>query len=892
MHGVGSKFLKFLLLFAVSRNPLSVAAADTDTKAATTTTSGLQTNFGDVSFAGGMSYDSDHQILYVTGQVGPHSCFVGVLKRVAATKQSSGRPTHLEFLSRQVFDERAICQTIAFRKDVSRPGNALLLSLSEEGGLLTDQRVEGSRKAKQYGGLLALEYSADGSSSEFDPDKSVLMYPAAVTVPRSITNDPIRTNRVFVATMTSDSTSVEYRDALGSPHVSEGGGGGVTTKPNLTPGGGMLKYGKNFAMTIESIRLSTEFSDAEPQWRKPFGVKRSSDSVTRNGVTVNQILFRQGSQQEDKDDDNENQALFVVGSTLGSGPAFGEPEFDNDKGYGLVAGFITKLDPDTGSLTASRRFLYNLNESSKNNETDLRDTYIEAICDSTDEEDAIYVVGSYDRFKNADRSRFLQTEGIPNTFVPTFFATLSFSSGGYPPGAQFGDDDNFDDDENFDDDNLVQDDDDRFKRSSSEDKEEESSEDSDINSDNDNNVVGEEDEETSSEDEEGGSNEDDDSGEVSHSNIIATPYIAKLRASTLETIWQKDFESTANARALGCGIDPKSKALYVAGNIENGGELAGQTTSLLGDDVFLLQLDNTDGEISWSKQLGTSNDDRLAYGGSGLVVLEGQQGVLLMGDTTGGLYSVSSQDSEIFIAEVDADGNLPDTTENTGIDNSPSEHLVDISNPTQVGSTEQSDVSTKPLDPVADDSVEPSEDDVESLIMTGSKLYAFLSLCFVAFACLGCFMHVSEKRKRKARERALVFSYLQGFDLEDVDVKQAATGGWHGTYMGSLADGLNGLENEARSSSDGSWDSGNEYNSGNEVAEQKLRKLSHSSLVRDILFMDYDDTVFSSVNADKSQADANKEQERDGILRDPVEIIDMGEEEDERKVDPWGTEII
>jgi len=834
-----AQLLNLLLLLATSRSSLTIAAA---------TSLGLQTNFGDVSFAGGMSYDPRHGIIYVAGQVGSHSCFIGILKRVATPPD---RPTHLEFLSRQVFDEQAICQTIAFRKDVSRPGHALLLSISEEGGLLTDHRQAGSRKAKQYGGLLSLEYSADGSSSEYHPDQSVLMHPAAVTIPRSIANDPTRTNRVFVATMTSDSTDINYRDALGSPHVGDGGIGGMTTKPNLTPGGGMLKFGKNFAMTVESIRLATEFSSAEPQWRKPFGVKRSSDNVTRNGITVNQILFLNGSQKEDTADGNTDHALYVVGSTLGSGPAFGEPEFDNDRGYGSVAGFITKLDPDTGSLTSSRRFLFDFS-----NEKPLKETYIEAVCQSNEGEDAIYVVGSYDRFDEIDQSRFLQ---VPSTSKDdeigneTLTSTSTSTSTSNPSSDGSLLDDTIDEDEFrfFDDDNNF---------------------------------------------DETATNVPESEEEQSNRSTISTPFIAKIRASTLETIWQKDFESTTNSRALGCGVDPEGKSIYIAGNVEDGGELVGRTTSLLGDDVFLIKLDDNEGDILWFKQLGTTKDDRLAYGGSGLVVLEGQQGVLLMGDTTSNLYSVSEQDSEIFVVEIDASGNLPDTTEISGIDNSPDASLVSLSNPIKFGDGEQSDNDTdKKLTTKKDTNKKEKvqatkeDDDIEEKPSTlaGQKLYLVLIICTIGFAFLGFHLYRTEKKKREATERALVFSYLQDFDLEDIDVKQAATGGWHGTYVGNLAAGLNMLENETRSSSDGSWDSGNEN------VEKRLSKLSHSSVVRDILFMDYDDTVFSSINADnkndKIEGDAAVEfiEEYDG-----TDGNDGNDDDDEPKVDPWGTEII
>jgi len=931
--------LLLLLLLALSRAPLSVlaegseatttattaATTSTTTSTATTGTSaGVQTNFGDVSFAGGMTYDPDHQIVYVTGQVGSHSCFVGVLKRVEADAPSS--PTKLEFLSRQVFDQRAICQTVAFRRDVSRPGNALLLSLAEEGGLLTDLREEGSRKAKQYGGMVALKYSPDGSTSEYLTDQSVLMYQtAAVTIPRSIATDPKRTNRVFVATMTSDATDIQYRDAFGSPHK-HGDGGGITTKPNLTPAGGMLKYGNNYAMTVEAIRLATEFSAAKPQWRKPFGVKRNSDTATRSGVTVNQVYCgksREGATGESTErggskgeNDRSSCDLYVVGSTLGSGPAFGKPEFDNDKGYGLVAGFVTKLDSDTGSLESSRRFVFDLNVETQNSERNigsnpLRDTYIEALCESpgeNDDEDAIYVVGSYDRFVKVDRSRFLDRS-----------RSLQARDGGTGGnGGIDGEDDDaaLDDDAEFDDDASGDDvDDDDVD---DDDVDDDDVDDDDVDDDGSLGEDGEEEDddmidddnyfEDEDEDEAGGADNGQNTSDrtpdrdepSSEPETIATPFVAKLKASTLETIWQKDFESTADARALGCGIDPKSKAMYVAGIVEDDGELVGMTRTLRGDDVFVMRLDSSNGAVSWSKQLGTSKDDRLAYGGSGLVVLDGEQGVLLMGDTTDNLYSVSDKDSEVFVVEIDADGNLPGTTEGTGIDSSTDVSLVKLSYPVQVGegesgSDEASDKGKTSKD-VADGSgggIRPGRGG-RSPRAVSHFFSLVITICIVTLIiCKGFSFMMAQKKKREASERALVFSYLQHFDLEDIDVKQAATGGWHGTYVNSLAQGVNSLEDangNHRVAQEGFSD---------EIVEQKLSNVTHSSVVRDILFMDdYDDSVFSSVKANKSTDSDDLQQQprpargKDGIVRDPIEYGDSESGEDPQKVDPWGTEII
>jgi hypothetical protein len=58
-----------------------------------------------------------------------------------------------------------------------------------------------------------------------------------------------------------------------------------------------------------------------------------------------------------------------------------------------------------------------------------------------------------------------------------------------------------------------------------------------------------------------------------------------------------------------------------------------------------------------------------------------------------------------------------------------------------------------------------------------------------ALLCIG--YRLQDQQTEKVTEQALVFSYLQEFDLEDADVRHSATGGWHGTYryVGKLAKG-------------------------------------------------------------------------------------------------------
>jgi hypothetical protein len=152
----------------------------------------------------------------------------------------------------------------------------------------------------------------------------------------------------------------------------------------------------------------------------------------------------------------------------------------------------------------------------------------------------------------------------------------------------------------------------------------------------------------------------------------------------------------------------------------------------------------------------------------------------------------------------------------------------------------------------------------------------------------------TQRRSENTTERALVFSYLQAFDVEDVDVRHSATGGWHGTYVGKLAQG--------------------------EGMPQ-----SHSSIVKDHLFVDYEssskpkggleeedyDEDYDEDYNDDDDDDDNVEDddfdamgslsymERKDNLSDQGSQSDQGSLTDQditsdprKKGDPWGRDII
>lgn len=47
------------------------------------------------------------------------------------------------------------------------------------------------------------------------------------------------------------------------------------------------------------------------------------------------------------------------------------------------------------------------------------------------------------------------------------------------------------------------------------------------------------------------------------------------------------------------------------------------------------------------------------------------------------------------------------------------------------------------------------------------------------------------RRRRSNRQKREVYEYLGAFDIEDIDLRRAITGGWHGQYKNNLAKGLN-----------------------------------------------------------------------------------------------------
>jgi len=621
--------------------------------------------------------------------------------------------------------------------------------------------------------MVELQFNAEGTTCHFQLDRGVLLHQDVVQIPRSIVVDPKLNNRVFVATMTTESSAVTkyYQDRIDNAE-----------KVNLTPGG-VFKYGGNYVMTIEMLRLADgNIPKAEPQWKKPFAVVGATNG---KGVFVNQIMFY-----------GDNQ-LMVVGSTEGSGQAFGQAEQE-----GFVSGFVSKIHADNGELLMSKR-INGVDDNGDEAETD-----IQAICYHESEPDAIYVVG------------------------------VVHDSGSKP-----------------------------------------------------------------------------------------SPFVTKLGAETLDHIWEKVFPATAYSYAVACGVSENKgmlnghsgNVLYVAGNIQDSGAITDLTTSQGGDDIFVMQLSTADGSLLWVKQIGHAGDDSLAEGGDGLIVLDGigpdgtSAGILIMGDTGSSLFA-TSRSNDIFIAHVDPSGNASEHNPNNPPDTLPINvpQKVGPGNPdndspnTNVPPVEDFSITNPPvaISPQSSVSEVPSQN--EDVAVKGQKIYFLMSIVILILVCAFGYMCMKQKQKEKVTERALVFSYLQAFDVEDIDVRNSATGGWHGTYVGKLAHGRVHGAVDNIDIADTDDDENDDAGGGGTL----LSGYSHSSIVKDSLFVDYDSTPsYGDGYETDTVCRDDGDDERSSFVRIGQNYVDSdtisseddfnlarlsrkGRVEDQQVKERWGKEII
>jgi hypothetical protein len=89
---------------------------------------------------------------------------------------------------------------------------------------------------------------------------------------------------------------------------------------------------------------------------------------------------------------------------------------------------------------------------------------------------------------------------------------------------------------------------------------------------------------------------------------------------------------------MACAVTPDGEQVYLAGTAENGATVnldgsAAATSSAGKDDIFVAQLQSSNGEVIWVKQMGTKEDDSLAHGRG--IVCDKDGHAIILGNTRG-----------------------------------------------------------------------------------------------------------------------------------------------------------------------------------------------------------------------------------------------------------------
>ena len=271
----------------------------------------------------------------------------------------------------------------------------------------------------------------------------------------------------------------------------------------------------------------------------------------------------------------------------------------------------------------------------------------------------------------------------------------------------------------------------------------------------------------------------DDSVIKSDSDATVHAVVSKIQTNTLAILWTTQFavthssgstEKEAASVALGCAVIPGQGRIYIAGDVENGAILEGFTESAGGDDIFVAMLQTDSGNKIWTKQVGSNGDDRIARGGG--IASDTNGNAVVFGDTNGDFHRIRDtpyEHSDIFLMVFNQENGA-----------------------SQPSLSKQ---SSNPNDNADDSASAPSEwfgPSVQSG-MAPKLLYSIISASVILFLALFicCCIRYRTKKRSETNKKNSIFTYLQQFAVEDIDLRKSPPGGWHGTYLNKLSHGVN-----------------------------------------------------------------------------------------------------
>ncbi len=328
------------------------------------------------------------------------------------------------------------------------------------------------------------------------------------------------------------------------------------------------------------------------------------------------------------------------------------------------------------------------------------------------------------------------------------------------------------------------------------------------------------------------------------------PFLRKVSISTLKPVWTTQWAAMpkknsgtipTNAYAMDCYVNNAEKAVFVVGSVMKDAIMTQGDVEMVnqgGDDIWVAKIDEETGNVFWLTQLGSTEADYVARRGAIAVNNEGN--VIIYGDTNGSMYrprdtAEDPANTDMFLMTIDGKtGAVLDDIYMGGTSSGSAAQSINgippLVNPKPPTTPEQ---PMTPSTPVND--VKITKEHSHSKAGVGFGIFFG-----VVFGMLGLFFFMNHRmKKRKAEaQKSSIFSCLQQFDVEDIDLRRSPPGGWHGTYMNKLAHGHNNADDLALETS------------GAEGAP-----LTHASVANDALFMDseggYRDNEFSIEDDDE-----------------------------------------
>lgn len=319
-----------------------------------------------------------------------------------------------------------------------------------------------------------------------------------------------------------------------------------------------------------------------------------------------------------------------------------------------------------------------------------------------------------------------------------------------------------------------------------------------------------------------GPNSSNDGNATLYENIHA--FIVSVNLKTLAIEWTNQVISNTTVHGVACSSSSDKNGnptVYWGGNIYDGGSLILDNTgdkiaqSLGGDDIFFSELSAIDGALLHLRQWGTNHDDALSDMQS-----DHNGNIVVMGTTDGGTFRhpvskdkqscVDGKLTDIFFFTLDKEDIekqfLDENSNNSDIIFDPCDfdentnNEVELDDPDLPVKLDDPDLPRKFKDPdlpiIASNTTER-----KSFVLHGLYyIFIFLWYIFLVFFFSSIIIYVCTKvcfcrnSRDSLTNRDNITKYLQDFEIGDIDMRNSATGGWHGSYLNDLAEGINTMD--------------------------------------------------------------------------------------------------